>query len=40
MHESKAMEILERERGTKLCPVALDALHAVLLNASPQLIAV
>ena len=29
MSEAQANEILERERGTKLCPVALDALGAV-----------
>ena len=35
MPEARAMSILESERGTKLCPVALDALGAVLRNASP-----
>ena len=35
MPESQATEILERERGTKLCPTALDALAAVRLNAEP-----
>ncbi|MEP6617746.1 MAG: HD domain-containing phosphohydrolase [bacterium] len=39
MHEDRAMSILESERGTKLCPVALDALDAVRLNATAQLIA-
>lgn len=40
MPEERAMAILESERGTKLCPVSLDALGAVLRNASPpQLIA-
>lgn len=40
MPEQKAMAILESERGVKLCPVALDALDAVRLNASPQRLAV
>ena len=35
MPEAQATEILERDRGTKLCPVALDALTAVRLNAEP-----
>ena len=34
MHEAQASEILERERGTKLCPVALDALNAVRRSAA------
>ena len=36
MPESQATEILERDRGTKLCPIALDALAAVRRNAVPQ----
>jgi putative nucleotidyltransferase with HDIG domain len=35
MHEAQATSILERERGTKLCPVALDALYAVRAGAAP-----
>lgn len=36
MHESRAMEILESERGTKLCPTALDALAALRADAAPR----
>jgi len=36
MSESRAMEILESERGTKLCPTALDALVAVRAAAGPR----
>ncbi|MBC7673580.1 MAG: HD domain-containing protein, partial [Polaromonas sp.] len=36
MPESRAMEILESERGTKLCPTALDALAAVRAAAGPR----
>jgi putative nucleotidyltransferase with HDIG domain len=35
MNESAASAILDRERGTKLCPVALDALGAVREEAAP-----
>jgi hypothetical protein len=28
--------ILERDRGTRLCPVALDALHAVRAARAPD----
>ena len=34
MHKAKAVGILESERGSKLCPVALDALGAVLARAT------
>ena len=34
MHEADAMAILERDRGTRLCPTALDALDEVRRNAS------
>ena len=35
MPESQATDILERDRGTKLCPAALDALDAVRRSAEP-----
>ena len=35
MGEEKATQILESERGTKLCPIALDALHAVRAGLTP-----
>jgi putative nucleotidyltransferase with HDIG domain len=34
MEESRITTILESERGTKLCPVALDALHAVRADSA------
>ena len=34
MREEQATEILERERGTKLCPISLDALAAVRREAT------
>jgi putative nucleotidyltransferase with HDIG domain len=34
MHEGEAMCILERDRGTKLCPAAIDALDAVRERAN------
>ena len=36
MPESRAMEILESDRGTKLCPTALDALAALRSEAGPR----
>ena len=36
MPESRAMEILESDRGTKLCPTALDALAALRAAAGPR----
>ena len=36
MDDAKANEILERERGTKLCSIALDALLAVRRAAGPD----
>ena len=38
MHEAQASEILESERGTKLCPVALDALNVVRISAAIALV--
>ena len=36
MSPERVTEILESERGTKLCPVALDALNAVRCVTAPQ----